>query len=76
LIRITHHRIKCIGCNYCIEAAPYRWSMDDGDGKSNLLEAKHKKGIYITIASDDEYDDNIDAANNCPVNIIKVEKVL
>ena len=33
-----------------------------------------KKGIYITITSDDEFDDNFEAAELCPVNIIKVEK--
>ena len=75
MIRITHHRIKCIGCNYCVEAAPYRWVMDEIDGKSTLLEAKEKKGIYITISSDDEYEANLEAVNICPVNIIKVEKI-
>ena len=75
MLRITHHRIKCIGCNYCIEAAPYRWKMDGNDGKSVLIESKQKKSIYIAITSDDEYDDNLEAANICPVNIIKVEKV-
>lgn len=74
MIRITHHRIKCIGCNYCVEAAPYRWRMNEADGKSNLIEAKEKKGIYTALVTDDEYDDNMEAARICPVNIIKVEK--
>ena len=75
MVRISHHRIKCIGCNYCVEVAPYRWIMDDIDGKSTLLESKEKKGMYISITSDDEYEDNIEAAELCPVNIIRVEKI-
>lgn len=75
MIRITHHRIKCIGCNYCVEVAPSNWIMDKNDGKSTLLEAKEKKGIYITITSDDDFEPNFEATNICPVNIIKVEKI-
>lgn len=75
MIRITHHRPKCIGCNACAEVAPYRWTMSDDDGKSDLLEAKQKRDFYITIASDDEWDDNVEAAENCPVNIIRVERI-
>jgi len=75
MIRITHYRKKCIGCNYCVEVAPSSWAMDDFDGKSILLEATEKKGIHITITSDDDFEVNIEAANICPVNIIKVEKI-
>ncbi len=75
MIRITHYRAKCIGCNYCVEAAPFRWFMDEKDGKSNLTDGKNKKGIFIAITSDDEYDANKEAEEICPVNIIKVEKI-
>ena len=75
MIRISHHRIKCIGCNYCVEVVPYRWIMDETDGKSTLLDAKAKKGMYIFVTSDDEYEDNLEAADICPVNIIRVEKI-
>ena len=75
MIRIIHQRSKCIGCNYCVEAAPFRWRMDEKDGKSNLTDAENKKGIFIVITSDDEYDANKEAEEICPVNIIKVEKI-
>lgn len=75
MIRITHQRSKCIGCNYCVEVAPSRWYMNDTDGKSSLIEAKEKKDIFIAIITDDEYEENIEAAEICPVNIIKVEKI-
>lgn len=75
MIRITHQRLKCIGCNYCVEVAPSRWYMNDTDGKSCLIEAKEKKGVFIVIISDDEYEENLEASEICPVNIIKTEKI-
>lgn len=75
MIRITHHRIKCIGCGYCEEFAPFRWKMNGKDGKSDLIGAKGKKEIYTLQVTDDELDANIEAADSCPVNIIKVENI-
>ncbi len=72
-IRILHYRNKCIGCNACVEAAPQRWRMSKKDGKSVLLGAQEKKGIYSVVVHIDEYDSNLEAAHNCPVNIIKIE---
>jgi ferredoxin len=74
MIRITHQRNKCIGCNYCVEAAPSRWEMDETDGKSNLLNSKEKNGMYVMKTTDDEYEENKEAADLCPVNIIRVER--
>lgn len=75
LVRIIHYRQKCIGCNACVEAAEQRWRMSKKDGKSVLLGSKEKKGIYSVIVHIDEYEPNVEAAKNCPVNIIKVEKI-
>lgn len=75
MIRITHQRGKCIGCNYCIEAAPNTWNMDEKDGKANLKQAKQRKEFYILVTGDDEYEDNLEAQNLCPVRIIKVDKI-
>ncbi len=75
MIRITHHRTNCIGCGYCNEVAPYRWHMNDKDGKSDLVAASGKKEIYTAVVADDEWEDNQEAAELCPVKIIRVEKV-
>ena len=75
MLRITHHREKCIGCGYCVEVAPYRWQMNANDGKSDLISAKNKKGFYNLSVADDEYKNNKEAAELCPVKIIKVEKI-
>ncbi|MBN2893001.1 MAG: ferredoxin [Bacteroidales bacterium] len=74
MVRITHHRNKCIGCFYCVEVAPNRWQMDEKDGKSTLIGGVDKKGVYYVQIHDFEYDENKEAENLCPVNIIRVEK--
>ena len=74
MIRIVQHRFKCIGCNACVEASATRWRMSRKDGKCTLVGGKNNKGIYIAIVNDDEYEQALQAAKNCPVNIIKVKK--
>ncbi len=74
MIRIVHLRQKCIGCNACVEVAPWRWRMSRKDGKSVLIEGKEKKGIYRTEVGEDELFENEQAAKNCPVGIIRIEK--
>ncbi len=44
------------------------------DGKCTLVCGKNNKGIYIAVVNDDEYEQALQAAKNCPVNIIKVKK--
>ncbi len=75
MIRIIHYREKCIGCNACVEAADYRWRVSRKDGKCTLLGAKAKKGIYVALVDDDEEEQNKLASLNCPVRIIRIEKV-
>lgn len=74
MVRIIHQRNKCIGCYYCAEIAPNNWKMSKEDGKATLLNSTEKKGFYISITGDEDFIDNKDAADVCPVGIIKVEK--
>ena len=75
MVIITQQREKCIGCNYCVEFADYRWRMSKKDGKCTLIGGENRKGFYTVKVGDEEYDDNISAADACPVNIIKVKKL-
>ena len=75
MVRIVFYRGKCIGCNGCVEAAPDRWRVSKKDGRCNLIEGKEKKGIYQALVNDDEYEENVRAATNCPVKIIQVSFV-
>ena len=74
MVRIVQYRSKCIGCNACVEAAFFRWRISTKDGKVTLIGAREKKGLYMAIVGDDEYESNLIAANSCPVRIIKIEK--
>jgi len=75
VIRIFHQRIKCIGCNACVEADKSRWRMSRKDGKSTLIGAKEKKGIYRTEVESDEWKKIMKAVKNCPMKIIRGEKL-
>lgn len=75
MVIITHQRDKCIGCNYCVELAYSRLRMSKKDGKATLLGGENKKGFYTVRTENEEYDDNMKAANACPVNIIKVKMI-
>jgi len=77
MIKITFHRNKCIGCYYCNEVAPYRWDIDEDDGRSILVDSEDNTNndIYTVVTSDDEQPDNEEAALQCPTGVIRVENV-
>lgn len=66
-------RNKCIGCNYCVEVAPERWQMSKRDGKCVLVGGKKKRNMYQIEVGDHERTVNEQAANVCPVNVIRLE---
>ncbi len=74
MIIITQQREKCIGCNYCVEAAPDRWRMSKRDGRSTLVDAKNSRGFWTVKVNDDEQEANEKAAKLCPVKIIRIKK--
>lgn len=74
MVRITQQRAKCIGCNACVEADAFRWRISRKDGKCTLVHGVEKKNFFTVLVGDDEYESNLRAAANCPVNIIKVER--
>ena len=75
MVIISHNREKCIGCNYCVELAFDRWRMSKKDGKVTLIEGVAKKGMYTARVGDEEYEENVKAAQACPMNIIQVKKL-
>lgn len=74
MVIITHHREKCIGCNYCVELAYDRWRMSKKDGKATLIGGENKRGFYTARVEDDEFEQNKKAAIACPVNVIQVKQ--
>lgn len=75
MIRIFFQRNKCIGCNACVEAAPFRWRVSHKDGRCNLVEGESRRGgqLYIARVGEDEREANEQAARNCPAGIIRIE---
>lgn len=74
MIIITHLRGKCIGCASCTEHASGFWKLSDKDGKADLIGSKQSKEFFTLETNDEFYEENIKAAEDCPVNIIKVHK--
>jgi ferredoxin len=74
MIRITHFRNKCIGCNACVESAPLRWRINPKDGKAVLVGATEDDGVFTLKAPSDEWEEQQRASANCPVSIIRVQK--
>lgn len=75
MVIITQQRDKCIGCNYCVELAPARWRMSKKDGKCTLIGAENRRGFHTTRTGDEEFEENVKAAQACPVKIISVKKI-
>ncbi len=71
MAKIIHERDKCIGCGACATMCPEFWEMSS-DGKSTLKGSK-KQGKYYVLEVK-EIKCNEEAANVCPVQIIKIEK--
>ena len=63
--RIIYDRSGCIGAASCAAAAPQNWIMAD-DGKADLVTKE------ITEA---ELQENMDAAESCPVMVIHIENI-
>lgn len=74
MIKVIHLRHKCIGCNSCIESSPDHWVMSKNDGKSFLKKSRQKGKYHILELPDWEYDSQMEASRNCPVNIIQVNR--
>ena len=74
MVRIFQQRSRCIGCNACVEENKNRWRMSRKDGKCTLIGGVEKKGIFRIEVLQDEYISAKNAADKCPVKIIRVLK--
>lgn len=71
--KIVHNRKNCIGCHACIALAPQTWKINDIDGKSDLIDAKEKRGLFVGEIFEHDLEQNRKAARACPMQIIKIE---
>lgn len=63
MAKIILEREKCIGCGSCEAVCPKNWKLQE-DGKANYLGLEEVKEVGC----------NQDAADNCPVQCIVIEK--
>jgi ferredoxin len=72
--KVQHFKEECIGCGACAAVSPDFWEMDD-EGMANLKGSKNKGDHWeIVIESEVDKATNEEAADVCPVSIIKLKE--
>jgi len=74
-ITVCHKRKDCIGCGSCAVFAPRTWSMNESDGLADSKGAVEKGEFFVTEIDEDDLAENIEAAQSCPVQIIRIDGV-
>lgn len=72
--KIVHFRKNCIGCNSCVNIAPQSWLMDEEEGKVRVVGGKQKGDLFVAEAFDCDLEQNIQAAEACPMKIIQINQ--
>ncbi|MBI1971105.1 ferredoxin [Candidatus Woesearchaeota archaeon] len=75
--KIVYERNSCIGVASCAAVNGEFWVMDQsGDEKADIAKGKNptitKEGNQELIIEEKDLAKNIEAAENCPVNIIHI----
>ena len=69
---IQHDRPNCIGCAACAAVAPDFWEMNE-DGKSDIIGSKKLDDETEELDIDEKhFNENKEAADSCPVNVIHI----
>ena len=69
--KIEYDREGCIGAAACAAADPTNWVMVD-DGLADLIDGKKKGDLWIKEIPEDQLEAMKEAAEACPVLVIKV----
>ncbi len=71
--KLEHNRPDCIGCAACAAVAPDFWTMDDTDGKSDIVGCKKRDDEWEELDIEEkDFQRNKEAAESCPVNVIHI----
>lgn len=74
--KVIHDRENCIGCSACASVCPKFWGMNAKDGKSDLIGATPaENGTTELIVSGEDLEENQNAADVCPVQVITVKEL-
>lgn len=73
---IRHDRPNCIGCTACAAVTPKFWKMNEQDGLSDIIDGQQMPdGSEELEISDADLEENMNAAEVCPVNVIHLIKI-
>jgi ferredoxin len=65
-------RLNCIGCGACVAVAPDHWELTD-EGKVSITNGKKRPDSWEEKdLSKQEFQENMEAAESCPVNVIHI----
>jgi len=71
-MKVIQERTKCIGCGSCVVICSKYWQIGD-DGKANLIGSKINSNDNLELEIE-KIECNQEAADVCPVKIIKIKK--
>ena len=71
---IIHLKKDCISCGACAAISPDYWEMDENGLAELKGSAAVKEHWQLDITTEEAKTANQEAADVCPVNIIKIEK--
>ncbi len=74
-LKVIHERPKCIACGSCAAVAPEHWEMNANDGLADLKNCSMEGENEVKEADENEAVKHREAAEVCPVQIIRVEKL-
>ena len=73
--KIIHIKKDCISCGACAAICPEYWEMDD-EGLAHLKGSKKVNSDWeLDISTEEARVKNQEAADVCPVQIIKLKKL-
>ena len=65
-------RLNCIGCGACVAVAPDHWELTD-EGKVSITNGKKRSDSWEEKPISKKYlQENTEAAESCPVNVIHI----
>ncbi len=71
--KVVHFKKDCISCGACAAISPDFWEMDP-EGMAQLKDSTEEGDKWVRSITKEEVEENQEAADVCPVNIIHVEE--
>lgn len=73
-MNLIYYRNKCIACGACLILSSDFWTMNNNDGKVDLIDSKEKNNTFTRKLWHDEEGLANEFENACPTKAIKIIK--